>query len=181
MCLELRMCLLSKDIRANRVVHPTSTDLATQPDSTNMAMSDNVAQPVLKQQRVALQQHREANNTSTSDNVSSDDGPPRGQVTHQPNPKPHLEVVDSTDDGSNSSDNDSNILKEFVPKSTGQKRGEVAREAATEMPEQECAWLMKTWDAPVYAFYDPIPAIEELHGQGSRRGKRANVNLILGS
>ncbi|KAH9959687.1 hypothetical protein BC827DRAFT_1156244 [Russula dissimulans] len=106
--------------------------------AARLADQDNVAQPVLKQQRVALQQHCEANNTSTSNNVSSDDGPPRGQVTHQPNPKPHLEVVDSTDDESDSSDNDSDILKEFVPKSTGQKRGEAAREAETETPEQEC-------------------------------------------
>ena len=26
------------------------------------------------------------------------------------------------------------------------------------------ARLMKTWDAPVYAFYDPIPIIEEISG-----------------
>jgi hypothetical protein len=96
-------------------------------------------QPMLNQQCVALQQHCEANNTSTSDDVSSDDGPPRGQVTHQSNPKPCLEVADSidgddNDDESDSSDDDSDILKEFVPKITGQKRRE---EVATETPERE--------------------------------------------
>ena len=118
--------------------------------AARLADQDNVAHPVLKQQRVAqlaLQQHHE---------VSDDGGPPKAQATHQPHPKRCLEVADSTEDGdaddspvkvlstqchpskqskSDSSSNDLDFLEEFVPKKKGKKNE--AATGVTETPEQE--------------------------------------------
>jgi hypothetical protein len=135
--------------------------------AARLADQDNVARPVLKQQRVAqlaLQQNHEFDNTSTGNTVSDSEGPLRAQGTHLPHPKGHkcrLEVADSSEDDdmddppvevpsapthkrrqslgqseSDSSSNEPDLLKEFVPKKRGMKR-EAAPTRETETPEQE--------------------------------------------
>ena len=131
--------------------------------AARLADQDNVAQLALKQQCVALQCHRKAMTTSTSNNISDAyREPTSAQPTHRPHPNPecHYEAPESIDDDSddtpvvlpgvpaasshkwhhpwtqpesNSSKDDSDILKEFVPKKQGHKKGGVE----TETPEQE--------------------------------------------
>lgn len=181
--------------------------------AARLADQDNVAEPVLKHQRVALQRHRGAINGSTGDNISDVLGdPPSEQATHRShrNRRRHLEAGESTSSDSDdapvevpapsshkrhqpstqsesiSSEESSDILKDFVPKKRGNRRGDSGEAGnETETPEQQrgepllaqCAFfarqlnvlvarLMTAWDAPVYAFYEPIPAIEVV---GSRR------------
>ena len=83
------------------MVPPLDADAPTTPPgprkrklAARLVDQDNVARPVLKQQRVAqlALQHREA---TDHDNVSNDGGVPTADGTHLLRIKPHPEVADT--------------------------------------------------------------------------------------
>jgi hypothetical protein len=158
--------------------------------------TDNVAQPALKQQRLALEQCRKAcvedaddsNTSANGDTAANGDTSANGNTAMMASspipldPECHLEPIDNSDNdvplrtsapGSRTAvvmldSDDEDILKEFMPKKPGERRA-TAKVASTkesrnnETAEEELARLMKTWDSPIYGFYEPIPEIEDVN------------------
>jgi hypothetical protein len=148
--------------------------------------ADNVAQPALKQQRLALEQSRKAHVEDVDDIDTT-------ATTCSPIPldlERHLGLTDGSDDDipSISSSTPSSrtatvildsdgedILQEFTPKKWGGKVKATKGSGDKETAEEELARLMKTWDAPIYGLYEPIPDIQEVNNRRSHVFKCAAV------
>ncbi|KIL57330.1 hypothetical protein M378DRAFT_16332 [Amanita muscaria Koide BX008] len=170
---------------------PSKTSMRKRTLSKRVADDNNVAEPALKQQRLTLDQHRRNAHPQddigdTADEVGStpgrqsldrvtDSGSDNAvKESSQPTKLQAVPVVDV--DAESTDDESMDILEEFKPKKKGE-RGErkgglkVAKVAdkesveSQETAEEELARMMKGFNAPVYGFYEPIPAIVKVNGR----------------